>query len=77
MALKIPDKLSPLRAYIETYYEGDDTFRDIYDDYLTYLKAHQFWIQSRADEAPARRDEYAELISELEQELIQMLNQKK
>lgn len=76
MVLKITQKLSPFRAYIETYYESDDTFRDIYNDYLTYYEAHQFWTQSRADEAPARRNEYAELVGELEQELIQMVNQK-
>ena len=73
MALKIPDHLSAIRNYIEKRYKADETFRDIYDDYLTYLDAHRFWSNKSTDVAPVRRREYAELISELEKELIQVL----
>jgi len=73
MALKIPDHLSAIRSYIEKRYKADETFRNIYNDYLTYLDAHRFWSHNSMDVAPVRRREYAELVSELEEELIQML----
>ena len=73
MALTIPDHLTAIRSYIEKQYKTDVTFRDIYNDYLTYLDAHRFWSHNSTDVAPVRRREYAQLVSELEEELIQML----
>ena len=73
MALTIPDHLSPIRSYIEKRYKADETFRDIYSDYLTYLDALRFWSRNSTDVAPVRRREYAQLVSELEKELIQTL----
>jgi len=73
MVLAIPDQFSAIRSYIEKRYKTDETFREIYIDYLTYLDAHRFWSQSATDFAPVRRREYAELVSELEKELTQML----
>ena len=73
MSLKILDHLSAIRSYIEKRYKADETFRNIYNDYLTYLNAHQFWSHNCSDVAPSRRREYAELVKELEEELIQML----
>jgi hypothetical protein len=73
MALKIPDHLSAIRSHIEKKYKADETFRDIYNDYLTYLDAHRFWSHNSTDAAAVRRREYAELVNELEEELIQML----
>jgi hypothetical protein len=73
MALTIPDHLSAIQSYIEKRYKADETFRDIYNDYLTYLDAHRFWSQNSTDIAPVRRREYAQLVSELEKELMQML----
>ena len=73
MVLKIPEHLSAIRSYIEKRYKTDENFRDIYKDYLTYLDAHRFWSHNSTDFAPVRRGEYAELVSEIEEELIQML----
>jgi hypothetical protein len=73
MALTIPDHLSAIRSYIEKRYKADEIFRDIYNDYLTYLDAHRFWCHNSMDVASARRSEYAQLASELEKEVIQML----
>ncbi|OEU79257.1 MAG: hypothetical protein BA872_05185 [Desulfobacterales bacterium C00003060] len=73
MALTIPDHLSAIRSYIEKRYKADETFRDIYSDYLTYLDALRFWSRNSTDVAPVRRREYAQLVSELEKELIQTL----
>ena len=73
MALTIPEHLSAIQSYIEKRYNADETFRDIYNDYLTYLDAHRFWSHNSTDVAPVRRREYVQLVSELEAELIQML----
>ena len=73
MALTIPDHLSAIRSYIEKRYKADEAFRDIYNDYLTYLDAYRFWSNKSTDVAPVRRREYDQLVSELEKELIQML----
>jgi len=73
MALTIPDHLYAIRSYIEKRYKADAIFRDIYDDYLIYLDANRFWSHNSTDVAPVRRSEYAQLVSELEKELIQML----
>jgi len=75
MTLKMPDHLSGIRSYIEKRYKTDETFRDVYNDYLTYLDAHRFWSHYSADVAPVRRREYAQLVSELEKEVIQMLKE--
>ena len=73
MALKIPDHFSAIRSYIEKRYKAGETFRDIYNDYLIYLDAHRFWSHNSTDVAPDRCREYAQLVSELEKELIQIL----
>jgi hypothetical protein len=74
MIPKIPEKFSKVRFIIEKLYKDDNTFRDIYDDYQTYLNASQFWEQASSDDAAARRSEYTQLVSELEEELMQILN---
>jgi hypothetical protein len=76
MVLTIPGKFSKIRHVIEKRYRDDETFREVYDDYLEYLKAHGHWVQASSDEAPLRRREYAELVGELENELTQLLNEK-
>ena len=75
MALTIPDHFSPIRSCIEQRYKEDQIFRDTYNDYLSYLDAHRFWSHHSTDDASVRSREYAELVSELEKELIQMLKE--
>jgi hypothetical protein len=74
MDIKIPKKFSKDRLIIENLYKDDDTFREIYQDYQTYLNALQLWEQSSSDEAAARRSEYSELVGELEEEVTEILN---
>jgi hypothetical protein len=74
MIPKIPEKFSKVQHIIEKLYKGDDTFREIYNDYQTYLNALQYWKQSSSDDAAARRSEYTQLVIELEEELMQTLN---
>jgi hypothetical protein len=61
---------------IEKYYRDDETFREIYDDYLTYLEAFRFWNQSSAEDALVRGREYEKLVGELEEELTDILMNK-
>jgi len=75
MAPTIPEKFLPLRGLIEKKYHEDETFREIYDDYLTYLKAQRFWSQSGSDVAHLRQSEYAGLARELEEEWLDILNE--
>lgn len=74
MISKIPEKLFEVRHIIEKFYKDDETLRSVYDDYLVYLKALQYWEQSSSDEAAARRSEYTQLVGELEEELMQALD---
>jgi len=77
MAFTIHEKFSKFRHIIHTLYRNDDTFRGIYDDYQTYLKALQFWEQSNAEDAPARQYEYSDLVHELEIELIEIMEKRR
>ena len=73
MVSRIPEKFTQFRLPIEKYYRDDETFKEIYDDYLTYFKALQFWTQSDSEHARDRRSEYEKLIRELEEELTDFL----
>ena len=73
MIPKIPEKFLNVRHVIEKLYKDNDTFKDIYEDYLKCLNAFDFWVQSSSDDAAALRNEYAELVAELEEELTQIL----
>jgi hypothetical protein len=75
MAPTIPEKFTPLRGLIEKKYHEDEKFREIYDDYLTYLKAHRFWSQSGSEDARLHQREYAGLARELEEEWLDILNE--
>ena len=74
MVPTIPEKFSKFRELIEKKHHADETFREIYEDYLTYLKAHRFWSQSGSEEARLRQGEYAELARELEEEWLDILD---
>jgi hypothetical protein len=69
----IPGTFAHIAPHVKRLYREDETFRETYDDYLTYCKAYRFWTQSRSEEAPARQREYADLVRELEDELTQIL----
>ena len=73
MILKAPDKFSKFQPTIERLYIEDETFKEIYIDYQTYLNALQFWIQADSDKGPARISEYAEFVNEMENELTEIL----
>lgn len=49
------------------------SFQSLCNDYRECLAALQNWQQSTSEEAPAWREEYANLLLELEQEVRQYL----
>ena len=73
MTLIIPETFAQIASHVERHYRDDETFRETYDDYLTYCEAYLFWARSRSEEAPTRQREYADLVRELEDELLQIL----
>ena len=73
MTLIIPETFAPIASHVERHYRDDETFRETYDYYLTYREAYLFWACSRSEEAPTRQREYADLVRELEDELLQIL----
>ena len=77
MDLQIPEKFYNNRSTIKKQYKKNETFRDIYDDYLICLKAQRYWQKSSSDEATSRRNEYVETVSALEDELTQIIKNEK
>ena len=77
MDLQIPKKFYNNRSTIKKQYKKNETFRDIYDDYLICLKVQRYWQKSSSDEATSRRNEYVEMASALEDELIQIIKNEK
>lgn len=73
MVPRITEKFARFRLSIEEYYRNDENFKEIYDDYLTYFKALQFWARSDSDHASVRRSEYEKLVREMEEELTDFL----
>jgi len=74
MTLKIPDKFAKDQHIIKKLYRDDDAFRSIYKDYLMCIEAQEYWRQSDSDDAATRRTEYSNLVSELETEWNEIIN---
>ena len=53
--------------------ESDD-FRTMCEDYQRCTEALKRWDETVSEEAPARRREYRELLTELEREILEHLN---
>jgi hypothetical protein len=51
------------------FFRESPSFQSLCNDYWECLDALQTWQQSTSEEAPAWRDEHAQLLSELEQEV--------
>ena len=61
------------RQALQRLFQESLSFQSLCDDYQECLAELQNWQQSTSEEAPARRDEYAHLLLELEQEVRQYL----
>ncbi len=74
MTLKIPDKLAKDQHVIKKLYRDDAAFRSIYKDYLMCIEVEEYWSQSDSDDASTRQIEYSNLVSDLETELKEIIN---
>jgi len=61
------------RETIERLSRESDSFRSICEDYLRCADARQYWEQSSSEDAAGRREEYALLLRELEEEILENL----
>lgn len=62
------------RDSLERLYTRSESFRSLCDDIRECLAALETWSQSMAEEAPAYRKEFAILLHELEEELLEDVN---
>jgi hypothetical protein len=62
------------RDSLERLYIKSELFRSLCDDIRECLAAIETWSQSTAEEAPANRKEFATLLHELEEELLEDVN---
>jgi hypothetical protein len=61
------------RDSLERLYTRSESFRSLCDDIRECLAALETWSQSMTEEAPAYRKEFATLLQELEEELLEDL----
>jgi len=59
------------RESLERLYVKSESFRSLCDDIRECLAGLETWSQSMAEEAPAYRKEFAALLHELEEELLE------
>jgi len=57
------------------FFRENEEFQTICDDYWRCLEAIKRWDQSQSEEAPSRSREYADLLQELEMEILRILNE--
>jgi hypothetical protein len=59
---------------VKRLFNKSETFQAICEDYRKCAVALEHWKYSTSEEAPARREEYATLLQDLEAEILQSLN---
>jgi hypothetical protein len=59
------------RGSLERLYTRSESFRSLCDDIRECLAALETWTQSTAEEAPVYSKEFATLLRELEEELLE------
>jgi hypothetical protein len=70
----VMDRFPSHREIIKQLFRKDKTFLSLCTDYQKCRKALHYWDNSDLREAPQRREEYKELLSELENEILLILN---
>jgi uncharacterized protein YdcH (DUF465 family) len=63
------------KTIIKRLYRKDEIFRSICEDYQSCCEALKRWDLSEAEEAPIRRNEYTDLMQDLELEILQYLGE--
>ena len=64
------------KAVVRRLFKENDSFRTLCEDYWRCAAALRHWNQSVAEEAVARRQEYAVLLRDLEAEILEILTRK-
>jgi hypothetical protein len=59
------------RGSLERLYTRSESFRSLCEDVRDCLAAIETWTQSTAEEAPVYREEFAILLQELDEELLE------
>ena len=60
---------------IKRLFKVKDNFRSLCEDYRQCAQASKYWNQSVSEEAPARREEYGELLRDLSEEILQAVHE--
>ena len=68
---RFPDQ----RDTIREMYQANESFQSLCHNYQKCGEALDHWTQSKHTDAPERRREYAELLNELELEIVQSLEE--
>ena len=68
-------RLSEHKDAIHQRFRKNENFQTICDDYRQCAEALYRWNGSTSEEARGRRNEYADLLQDLESEILQTLNE--
>jgi|GEM_PF-466076 len=60
---------------VKQLFKENETFQSVCEDYRRCAAALRRWSDSASEEAPARREEYAALLQDLEAEILQCLDE--
>ena len=71
---KVMDDFPSHREIIKQLFRKNKTFQTLCSDYRHCANALHYWNNSELREAPQRRGEYEELLSELKSEILLTLN---
>ena len=61
------------KAALRQLFKENDSFQTLCEDYWKCAEALRHWNQSASEEAVVRREEYAELLQDLEAEILENL----
>ena len=70
---RFPDR----KDTVKQLFKENENFQSVCEDYRRCAEALRHWNESTSEEAPARREEYAALLRDLEAEILQNLNESK
>ena len=70
---KFPDH----KDKIKSLFRESGTFQSLCEDYRRCAEASTYWNQSASQQAPARREEYGNLLQDLSEEILQNLQESK
>ena len=70
------EKFPEHQETIKRLFRVNESFQTLCEDYRQCSKALRYWSHSASEEAPARREEYGDLLQDLSEEILQTLDGK-